>query len=204
LPPSFYAVSGELFAADRAGAAGKIGGMASALITLEILLLLYVPFSGWQAAHLPFGAAEFGGVVAHHILVAFPAFILAAFAHAMTMFYFIGTGKTVKEARKSSPAVVTEHDVAETIRFKRITSPLLTLALALIIAAPVSGGPLLVLVKNGPGGWLWLHILCVSAALAVQLYTAVITIKIVAENVRLLQDIDSRFPDGEPGRPAAH
>ena len=181
--------------------------MASALITLEILstlLLLFVPFSGWQAAHLPWGAQEFGGVVAHHILVAFPAFILAAFAHAMTMFYFIGTGKTVKEARKASPEIVTEHDVAETIRYKRVTSPLLTLALALVIAAPVSGGPLLVITKNGPGGWLWLHIVCVSAALAVQVYTAVITIKIVVENVRLLQEIDSRFPDDAPGRPAAH
>lgn len=181
--------------------------MASALITLEILstlLLLFVPWSGWHAAHLPGGSPEIGGAVAHHILVAFPAFILAAFAHAMTMFYFIGTGKTVKEARKASPEIVTEHDVAETIRYKRVTSPLLTLALALIIAAPVSGGPLLVMAKSGPGGWLWLHILCVSAALVVQVYTAIITIRIVVENVNLLHEIDSRFPENAPGRPAAH
>ena len=181
--------------------------MASALITLEILstlLLLFVPLSGWQSAHLPAGAPEIGGAVAHHILMAFPAFILAAFAHAMTMFYFIGTGKTVKEARKASPEIVTEKDIAETVRFKRITSPLLTLALALIIAAPVSGGPLLVMMKNGPGGWLWLHIICVSAALAVQVYTAIITIRIVVENVNLLNEIDSRFPENAPGRPAAH
>lgn len=180
--------------------------MASALITLEILstlLLFFVPFSGWEAVRER-EPNLIGGLVAHHILVSFPAFILAIFAHAMTMFYFIGTGKSVKDARKDAPEIVSERDVAETIRYKRVTSPLLTLALALLIAAPVSGGPLLVILKNGPGGWLWLHIICVIAMLAVQVYTVIVTIRIVAENVRLLQDIDSRYPAEATGRPPAH
>jgi len=170
--------------------------VASALITLQIistLLLLYVPWTGLQAASVPLQDAHVKHFIAHHILTAFPAFTMAVFAHAMSMFYFIGTGKTVKLARAARPDLVTEAEVKETVRYKRITSPLFTFAILMLIAAPVSGGPLLQIPKGGPGGWLTFHLVIVLATLALQFYTAYQAVRIIRENVRLLDAIDARL-----------
>jgi hypothetical protein len=170
--------------------------MASALITLEIistLLLLFIPWGGMQAAAAPLHSESMRQLVAHHIFTAFPAFTLAVFAHAMTMFYFIGTGRTIKDARKARPDLVSEAEVKETVRFKRVTSPLFTFAILMLIAAPVSGGALLQIPKDGPGGWLTLHIVVVTATLLLQLYTAFRAVQFVLINVRLLQAIDARY-----------
>lgn len=181
--------------------------MASALITLQIistLLLFYVPWTGLQAASVSLRDASVQHLVAHHILTAFPAFTLAVFAHAMSMFYFIGTGKTVKLARAARPDLVTEAEVKETIRYKRITSPLFTFAILMLIAAPVSGGPLLQIPQGGPGGWLTLHLLVVIATLALQIYAAIKAVQIIRENVRLLDAIDARLlASPEPALPEA-
>lgn len=170
--------------------------MASALITLEIistLLLLFVPWSGFQAASAPLHSEAMRQLAAHHILLSFPAFTLAVFAHAMTMFYFIGTGRTIKDARKARPDLVSETDVKETVRFKRVTSPLFTFAILMLIAAPVSGGALLRIPKEGPGGWLTLHIVIVVITLALQIYTAIKAVQFILINVRLLEAVDARF-----------
>ncbi len=181
--------------------------MASALITLEIfstLLLLYPPLAGWRAARAPWGSPEMRAAVAHHILTAFPGLVLAVFAHAMTMFYFIGTGRTVKDARADHPGIVAEGDVAETVRYKRITSPLLTFAILMLIAAPISGGPLLFQIRGAGAGWLWIHLAAVGAMLPLQCYAAARSIGIVLQNIRLLQAIDARFAGSGAARPAAH
>jgi hypothetical protein len=186
--------------------------MASALITLQIistLLLLYIPWTGMAAVAAPLHSETMRGLVAHHIFTAFPAFTLAVFAHSMSMFYFIGTGRTVKDARKKHPETVTEADVKETIRYKRVTSPLFTFAILLLIAAPISGGPLLRIPREGPGGWLALHLITVIAALALQIYTAIKAVQFIRENVRLLDAIDARLlhepaaaSAGDPAVPA--
>jgi len=181
--------------------------VASALITLQILatlLLLYPPVSGWRAAGTQWGTLEMKQAVAHHILTAFPGLVLAVFAHAMSLFYFIGTGRTVKDARKDYPEIVTEADVAETVRFKRLTSGLFTFAIFGMIAAPVSGGPLLVQVGGPETGWLRLHLVIVTGVLLLQLFTAFRAITTIAANVRLLQAIDGRFEGTGAERPAAH
>lgn len=170
--------------------------MASALITLQIistLLLLYIPWTGFQASDATLHSELMRQSVAHHILTSFPAFTLAVFAHAMSMFYFIGTGRTVKDARAKHPDLVTEAEIRETIRYKRVTSPLFTFAILMLIAAPISGGPLLRIPKEGPGAWLTLHLVVVIFTLVLQIYTAVKAVQFIRENVRLLETIDARL-----------
>lgn len=181
--------------------------MASALITLQILstlLLLYPPVSGWRASATEWGTLEMKQRVAHHILTAFPGLVLAVFAHAMSLFYFIGTGRTVKDAHKDHPEIVTAADVAETVRFKRLTSGLFTFAIFGMIAAPVSGGPLLVQVGGPSTGWLRLHLAIVAGVLLLHGFAAFRGITTIVENVRLLQAIDDRFDGTGAERPAAH
>ncbi len=114
------------------------------------------------------------------------------------------TGKTVKLARASRPDLVTEAEVKETVRYKRITSPLFTFAILMLIAAPVSGGPLLRIPREGPGGWLTLHLVTVIATLVLQFYTAFMAVRIIGENVRLLDTIDARLiASPEPAPPPA-
>ena len=73
-----------------------------------------------------------------HILLGLVSALLLLFSHSWILFYFIGTGRAVKET-------VAEHGleaalIEETRRFKRATSPWLMLAILLAIATFVVGG----------------------------------------------------------------
>jgi hypothetical protein len=110
------------------------GMMAQALIALGLaafLALTVVAGSGYGIAR--------GWVAAErHMLLAIPAALFQLFGHSLTMFYFIGTGRRIKEwaaAAGGHPEVL-----AQARAFKSRIFPPATLALALVIAAFVLGG----------------------------------------------------------------
>ena len=68
--------------------------MAAALVTL-----LLVSWVGLAAATGSGYAVDFGWAgAARHVSTALPAALLSTLAHALTPFYFIGTGRAVREA----------------------------------------------------------------------------------------------------------
>jgi hypothetical protein len=75
-----------------------------------------------------------------HFVLALVSTILALFAHCMTMFYFIGTGKILKEAAIERGFESELQVVARTRRMKAETSGIATLAMVTIIVSFVIGG----------------------------------------------------------------
>ncbi len=143
--------------------------MAPALVTLLVL--------SWAglAAVTGFGYAGSLGYAeaARHVRLAIPAFIFGTMAHSMTMFYFIGTGKVVREA-------AAEHGldgswVEETRSYKRRTFGWATYTLGAIVLVPILGGAVdtgllpawvhggLGVVTVAMAGWAsYLEIVCIS------------------------------------------
>lgn len=101
------------------------------LILISTLSLIAAMVYGYFAAANP-------GLTAQHITVGLPAVLFLLFTHSLTMFYFIGSGKTLKEAVK-------EHGLSESYnekarKFKMITSPLQTYTMLLAVLMACLGG----------------------------------------------------------------
>jgi hypothetical protein len=110
------------------------------------------------------------------------------------MFYLIGTGKAIKDAVRENgldPAFT-----EETRRFKNVSYPWLMLAMALVMATFILGGG----VATGavPS---WVHHLLFYAAVLVQGYTLWIERRVLADNERLMADIDRLLVAGPGGLP---
>lgn len=118
----------------------------------------------------------------YHFMFALPASLLAVFAHCMTMFYFIGTGKQIKDICK-------EHDlnrsfVNRTRQFKSKSFPYMTGAIALTMAVTVVGGG--VLSRAVPSV---IHTALAYLALLFNFATLVVELKYLAANNILLDEI---------------
>ncbi len=75
-----------------------------------------------------------------HFVLALISTILALFAHSMTMFYFIGTGKILKEAAIARGFEPELRVVERTRRMKAETSGIAMLAMVAVIVTFVIGG----------------------------------------------------------------
>lgn len=118
-----------------------------------------------------------------HLLVALAAVLLLMFSHCWILFYLIGTGKAIKDA-------VAEHRldrelVAETRRFKMLTSgPLLAAMLVAMALFVVGGGVYTGAVPR------WVHHGLFYAALAAQLFAMSREARVLAANERLMTNIN--------------
>lgn len=168
------------------------GLMAQALIALDLAAfaaLVVVTGTGYGIGR---------GWVAEerHMLLAIPAALFQLFGHSLTMFYFIGTGRRIKEwaaERGGDPALL--RRVAE---FKRRVFPPATWTLALVIAVFVLGGGSSARVLPGS-----VHGLIALAALgvnAVALYREAIGI---GETVILMRSLPAEGPRATPEPPPA-
>ena len=109
--------------------------MAVALMTVTLLAnvgLWFAAFSGH------FRLAQGAGSETYHFVTGLFAAFLAVFAHCMSMFYFIGTGKVIREA-------VAEHHLdpgynTETRAFKTRYFPVASLTITATMATPILGG----------------------------------------------------------------
>jgi hypothetical protein len=165
--------------------------MALALILLTLAHALAVP----AALVLGWGASSGWASPATHLYLALAAVALALFTHSMVLFYFIGTGKTLKEAVQRFGL---EPEVLRRVRwFKVQTSGPLTLSCAALIFASTLGGRLL----TGQSAWphLWAGVL----AALLNLWTAAREIRAIAMNLALFHELGERVgglePDTSPG-----
>ena len=79
-------------------------------------------------------------LVSRHVGIAIPTVLLSLFSQSMVIFYFIGTGRLVKDASAGYPEAVRRTLFRALAGFKRRTSPAATLALLSAIAVFVLGG----------------------------------------------------------------
>ena len=102
--------------------------MALALTLLSVFTLAGLAvssLSGWSLSHALGGSTT----AARHIAVAIPTVLFSLFTQSMILFFFIGTGKMLKEAAARRPdAAGRDYIVARVKGFKLRTSALCTFA----------------------------------------------------------------------------
>jgi len=125
-----------------------------------------------------------------HLLTGIFAAIFICLLHTVTMFHLIGTQKDMKDASKDLP----EHgEIVQAIRaLKSRIFPIATLAIAVTIAAEVSGG------GAHTGDWpSWIHPTLAVLALVVNAYAFAMEYIGVKANLILLNLVDYRLEHGE-------
>ncbi len=118
--------------------------MAIALLAGTVLALagfLLTSVQGFAlAAHLGEAGSAARLLVTKHVAYAIPTVLLSLFSQSMVIFFFIGTGRLVKDEIAGLPDL-DRRAVLETLRgFKRSTSPPATFALLSAIGVFVLGG----------------------------------------------------------------
>jgi hypothetical protein len=118
--------------------------MAVALLAGTLLALagfLLTSVQGFAlAAHLQASHPAARLLVTKHVAYAIPTVLLSLFSQSMVLFFFIGTGRLVKDEIAPLPAQ-TRAAVLDALRgFKRRTSPPATLGLLSAIGVFVLGG----------------------------------------------------------------
>jgi hypothetical protein len=115
--------------------------------------------------------------VADHIMVALVTVVVGLFSQSMTMFFFIGTGKELKEKSEQDPSVV-----ARTKAFKTQVFPAAMWAMAIIMVTFITGGGV------GSGRTpLWLHNALSAASIVLYGRAYWIQIRAMNENATLME-----------------
>jgi hypothetical protein len=118
--------------------------------------------------------------VAQHILFALGTVVVGLFSQSMTMFFFIGTGRQLKDKTQGTE---NEADVkASTRRFSMKVSPAATFAMAVLMVTFIMGGG----VASGKTPR-WLHDLLSLATIALYARAYWIEVNAVNENARLME-----------------
>jgi hypothetical protein len=151
--------------------------MARALLTAVLLGVVLQVTSVYYGYRIPRP-----GAFARHFTLALASTFLLSLAHSMTMFFFIGTGKHVKE-------LVAEHRlgpeiVRETILFKNKLFPVMMLAIGLTMAQFILGGG--VHTRLVPA---WIHHLLGWAAVASNLHCLLLEGRYLVANGRLMNSV---------------
>ncbi|MFB6355178.1 MAG: hypothetical protein ABEJ65_01515 [bacterium] len=125
-----------------------------------------------------------------HFILGVISSLLALFSVVITMFYFIGTGKAVKEGVK-------EHDLDEryyrmTLKYKKKFFPVMTLSLLFYIALPCVGAA----VSANYLGSLTHHLVSV-ATIIVHFYISVRGVYYLYENDRLVSTVHRLIQEAE-------
>lgn len=117
------------------------------------------------------------GHYAQHIFFALATVVLGLFSQSMTMFFFIGTGKEIKDASKQDATVV-----QRTKAFKAKVFPAATYAMLAIMVTFIMGGG--VATGKTPR---WLHL--TLAAVTIVLYARAYWVQLQAmmENAALME-----------------
>jgi hypothetical protein len=164
--------------------------MALALILVSLAHALALPaafLAGWGAAHRYVSAAA-------HLYLAIAAVALALFAHSMVLFYFVGTGRTLKEAVARFGL---EQEILRRIRwFKMQTSGPLTLACAALIGASALGGRILIGQSAAPHFW------AAAGASVLNLWVVMREVRCIVLNVELFHELGERVGQLEPEEPS--
>ena len=125
-------------------------------------------WSGWALSHSASASA------ARHIVVAVPAVLFSLFTQSMVLFFFIGTGKLLKEAAGKRPDAAGRDYILRRVKeFKVRTSALATFAPLSALAAGLLGAG-----AHTGATPAWLHLW--AAVLAVLLHLVAFGREVVA------------------------
>lgn len=161
--------------------------MAIALLAATALALaglLATSAQGFLAASGLMASAPLpGALVTRHVGYAIPTVLLSLFSQSMVIFYFIGTGKLVKEEIASYPEPERRPILAALRGLKARTSPPATFALLSAIAVFVLGGG--AHTRALPA---WMHLIAALAAVSLHAWALAADWKAFGENHRLMAD----------------
>jgi hypothetical protein len=115
---------------------------------------------------------------ATHIFVALATVVVALFSQSMTMFFFIGTGKEIKEKSNQNAEVV-----ARTRGYKSKVFPAAMWALAFVMVTFIMGGG----VRTGKTP-VWLHLTLAFATLVVFARAYYIELRAMEDNAKLMEE----------------
>jgi len=124
-----------------------------------------------------FGFIAGPGHVAQHIFCALATVIVGLFSQSMTMFFFIGTGKEIKEAANNDAAVV-----QRTKDFKTKVFPTAMYAMAVLMVTFIMGGG----VASGKTPH-WLHLVLFIASLTMYGRAYWVQLQAMVENAGLME-----------------
>ncbi len=122
-------------------------------------------------------------LVRRHVGWAIPTVLLSLFSQSMVIFYFVGTGRLVKDEIAAYPDADQKPILAALRRFKARTSPPATFALLAAIAVFVLGAA--VHTRALPS---WVHLAASLTAVALHLWAFLAEWRAFAENNRLMDD----------------
>ncbi len=183
---------------DCVKGADILSSMALALLLttgLAVAGFLITSIQGFVlAAHSAASSPAVRALVGQHVRWAIPAVLLSLFSQSMVIFYFIGTGKLVKEEVAAYPQEEKVRILAVLAGFKRKTSPAATLALLCAIAVFVLGGA--VHTHALPS---WTHLAASVAALATNLWGFFVEFAAFGENNALMENPRAYLARRAPG-----
>ena len=161
--------------------------MAIALLAGTLLAIagfLLTSVQGFVVAtHLAQSDPAVRFLVTKHVAYAIPTVLLSLFSQSMVIFFFIGTGRLVKDDI-AGYAEIDRRTVLDALRrFKRCTSPPATFALLSAIGVFVLGGAAHVRVLPS-----WTHLTAALAAVATHLWALGSELSAFVENGRLMTD----------------
>ena len=135
------------------------------------------------ASHLAAVSPAAKLLVTKHVAYAIPTVLLSLFSQSMVIFFFIGTGRLVKD-EIAGYTETERRSVLDVLRgFKRTTSPPATFALLSAITVFVLGGA--VHTKALPS---WVHLAAAMTAAAVHLWALSAEWTAFIENGKLMAD----------------
>ena len=158
--------------------------MAVALMTVTLLANLGLWFAAFYGH---FRLAQGTGSETYHFVTGLFAAFLSVFAHCMSMFYFIGTGKVIRET-------VAEHGMdpslsEEAKAFKMRYFPVASLTLTATMATPILGGA--VHAGRMPQG---VHLGVAISALALNALATVVACRLFWRNLGLIARVEAGLP----------
>jgi len=124
------------------------------------------------------GFAAGPGHTAQHIFLALGTVVIGLFSQSMTMFFFIGTGKEIKEASHQNPDVI-----ARTKRFKQQVFPTAMYAMAVLMVTFIMGGG----VASGRTPR-WLHLGLAIASITMYGRAYWVQLRAMLDNAQLMEE----------------
>ncbi len=162
--------------------------MALALTLLSLFTLAGLGLSAWSGWELSHAA---GGLsAARHIAVAVPTVLFSLFTQSMVLFFFIGTGKLLKEAAaKRADAEGRDYILRRVRYFKARTSGLATLAPLSALGAGLLGAG-----AHTGATPAWLHLAAGVLAIALHVFALGREVVAMAETNQLMDEAATVVP----------
>ena len=151
------------------------------LYLVSTALFVWMVIQGYRVSSGTLGAGP-------HIRFALFALMVILFTHTMTMFYFVGTGSRIKKVVREFALPADFHQ--RTVVIKSRLFPWLTFTPLATMAAFIVGGAAHTRVWPA-----WIHGSLALLSLGMNLVTAWIALRCIAENIVLIDEIDTALPE---------